>query len=100
MARNPVHPGEILGDELAELGITPTALARQLHVPHNRITQLLQGKRSITGDTALRLGHWFGMSPAFWMNLQSQYDVALARRESGAEVARLPHRAVGSPSRA
>jgi addiction module HigA family antidote len=99
MARNPVHPGEILGDELMELGITPTELARQLHVPHNRITQLLQGKRAVTGDTALRLGHWFGTSPVFWMNLQSLYDVAIAERENGAEVARLPHRSVENLSR-
>ena len=64
MARSPIHPGEILGDELAELNVTPTELARQLRVPHNRITQIIQGKRAITGDTALRLGHWFGTSAA------------------------------------
>ncbi len=93
MPRNPVHPGEILADELAELGITPTELARQLCVPHNRITQIIQGKRAITGDTALRLGHWFRTSAAFWMNLQSLYDVAVAEQASGHEVARLPHRA-------
>ena len=92
MTRDPVHPGEILGDELAEVSITPTELARQLGVPHNRITQLLQGKRAITGDTALRLGHWFGTSPAFWMNLQSLYEVALAEKTSGEEIARLPQR--------
>src|SRR4029078_2406977 len=70
-----VHPGEILFDELQELGITPTALARQLAAPRNRLTQIIQGKRSITGDTALRLAHWFGMDPQFWLNLQSAYEI-------------------------
>lgn len=90
MPRTPIHPGEVLADELAELEITPTELARQLRVPHNRITQIIQGKRAITGDTALRLGHWFGTSPAFWMNLQSLYDVRLAEQQHGKEVADLP----------
>ncbi len=92
MSRTPIHPGEILAGELAELEISPTELARQLRVPHNRITQIIQGKRAITGDTALRLGHWFGTSPAFWMNLQSLYDVRLAEQISGSEVANLPRR--------
>jgi addiction module HigA family antidote len=89
----PIHPGEILADELSGLGITPTELARQLRVPHNRLTQIIQGKRAITGDTALRLGHWFGSSASFWMNLQALHDVRLAEQESGAEVAKLPRRA-------
>ncbi|MDA8247865.1 MAG: HigA family addiction module antitoxin [Rhodospirillales bacterium] len=93
MTRTPIHPGEVLADELAELGMTPTELARQLRVPHNRITQIIRARRAITGDTALRLGHWFGTSPAFWMNLQSLYDVRLAEQQSGGEVARLPRRA-------
>ncbi len=88
-----IHPGEILSDELAELHITPTELARQLRVPHNRITQIIQGKRAITGDTALRLGHWFGTNPAFWMNLQTSYDVRRAQQQTGGEVATLPRRA-------
>ena len=88
-----VHPGEILADELEELGITPTELARQLRVPHNRLTQIIQGKRAITADTALRLGHWFGSSARFWMNLQALHDVRLAEQESGADVAKLPRRA-------
>ncbi len=95
MPRNPVHPGEILGDELTGLGVTPTELARQLQVPHNRITQILQGKRAITGDTALRLGHWFGTSAAFWMNLQSLYDISIAEQLNGRDIMRLPHRNVG-----
>lgn len=93
MTRVPIHPGEILADELAELEMTPTELARQLRVPHNRITQIIHGKRAITGDTALRLGHWFGTSPTFWMNLQGLYDVRLAEYEHGDEVASLPRRA-------
>jgi addiction module HigA family antidote len=68
MSRPAVHPGEILGEELAELGVTSTELARQLNVPANRISQIIQGKRSISGDTALRLGHWFGTSGQFWLN--------------------------------
>ncbi len=58
--RPAIHSGEILAEELGEITVTPTELARQLRVPTNRITQIIQGKRSITGDTALRLGHWFG----------------------------------------
>ncbi len=76
MLKIAVHPGEILGEEIAELDVTPTELARQLRVPPNRISQIIAGKRSISGDTALRLGHWFGTSPQFWINLQSQFDLA------------------------
>ncbi len=93
MPRMPIHPGMVLSDELAELGVSPTELARQLRVPHNRITQIVQGKRAVTGDTALRLGHWFGTTPVFWMNLQSLYDVRVAEQVSGDEVAGLPQRA-------
>jgi len=93
MTRPAIHPGEILAEELGEIAITPTELARQLRVPANRITQIVQGKRAITGDTALRLGHWFGMSAQFWLNLQSAYDIRLAAQVAGAEIARLPKRA-------
>jgi antitoxin HigA-1 len=93
MTRHPIHPDEILSDELAELSLTASALARQINVPPNRISQIIQGKRAITGDTALRLGHWFGMSPQFWLNLQSQYDLRLAEAEAGKEVRKLPTRA-------
>jgi antitoxin HigA-1 len=93
MTRPPIHPGEILSDELAELSLTASALARQIKVPPNRITQIIQGKRAITGDTALRLGHWFGTNPQFWLNLQSQYDLRLAEAEAGKEVRKLPTRA-------
>src|SRR6266849_7904919 len=92
MTRPAIHPGEILADELAALELTPTELARQLNVPANRITQIIQGKRSITGDTALRLGHWFGTSAQFWLNLQSAYDIRVAAQQAGAEIARLPKR--------
>ena len=90
MLKIAVHPGEILGDELIELGMTPTELARQLDVPPNRIGQIIAGKRSITGDTALRLGHWFGTSPQFWMNLQSQFDLAVADKRNGDAIRALP----------
>lgn len=97
MARVPIHPGEVLAEELAELEVTPTELARQLRVPHNRITQLLKGRRAITGDTALRLGHWFGTGPEFWMNLQGLYEVRRAEQTSGGEIAALPRRS-GAPT--
>ena len=87
-----IHPGEILAEELDEIAVTRTELARQLRVPANRITQIVQGKRSITGDTALRLGHWFGTNPQFWLNLQSAYDIRVAQSEAGKEIARLPTR--------
>jgi antitoxin HigA-1 len=93
MARPAIHPGEILAEELAEIAVTPTELARQLRVPANRITQIVQGKGAITGDTALRLGHWFGTSAQFWLNLQSAYDIRLAERSAGAQIRRLPKRA-------
>jgi antitoxin HigA-1 len=91
-----IHPGEILADELQELGITPTGLARQLAVPPNRITQIIQGKRSITGDTALRLAHWFGTDPQFWLNLQSSYEIDVAVEQAGAEIKKLPTKAVAA----
>lgn len=94
MARTPIHPGEILAEELAELGVSPTELSRQVRVPANRITQIINGQRAITGDTALRLAHWFGTSAQFWMNLQALYDVRLAERTAGSEIRALPSRAV------
>lgn len=90
MARTPIHPGEILADELEELGVSPTELSRQIRVPANRISQIINGKRSITGDTALRLAHWFGTSPQFWMNLQALYDVRIAEEDAGTEIKTLP----------
>jgi antitoxin HigA-1 len=88
--RLPIHPGEILSDELAEMNMTATGLARQINVPPNRLTQIIKGQRGISGDTALRLGHWFGMSAQFWLNLQSSYEIRLAEQLVGAEVKALP----------
>lgn len=95
MARTPIHPGEILTEELEELGVSPTELSRQIRVPANRISQIVNGKRAITGDTALRLAHWFGTSPQFWMNLQALYDVRMAEQEAGTEIKRLPTKPAG-----
>ena len=88
--RRAVHPGEVLRGELEELGVSQAAFAREIRVPPNRISQIVAGKRSISGDTALRLGHWFGMEPQFWMNLQAQFDLATADREVGSSVRELP----------
>lgn len=90
MLMRTVHPGEILKDELDELGIKPTEFARQIDVPPNRISQIIGGKRSITGDTALRLGHWFGMDPQFWLNLQTQFDLLTAEHQTGEAIRELP----------
>ena len=87
-----VHPGEILKGELEELGIAPTAFARQIAVPPNRVSQIIARKRSITGDTALRFGHWFGADPQFWLNLQAQYDLVQAHKAGGAAIRHLPTR--------
>jgi addiction module HigA family antidote len=90
MLKRVVHPGEILKDELAEFGVTPTSFARQIKVPPNRISQIISGKRSVTGDTALRFGHWFGVDPQFWLNLQTQFDLAVTDQRIGAVVRELP----------
>ncbi len=86
------HPGQVLANKLEALGVLPTELARQLHVPANRISQIINGKRSITGDSALRLAHWFGDAPEFWMNLQAQFDLHVATKEAGLEIKTLPTR--------
>jgi addiction module HigA family antidote len=90
MLQHTVHPGEVLKEELVERGITPTELARQIAVPANRISQIIGCKRAVTGDTALRLGHWFNMDPQFWMNLQSQFDLISAQRAAGGSIQELP----------
>ena len=92
MARTPIHPGEIHADELAEIGITAKRLADVLEVPPNRLYQLLAGKRNVTADTALRLSQYFGMSADFWMNLQSAYELDLARQQVGKTIQRIPKR--------
>ncbi len=86
MARTPIHPGKILSDELAELGLTAADLARQIFVPPNRISQIIAGKRSITADTALRLGKWFGGGPQIWLNLQQAYELDVANQKLGSEL--------------
>ena len=93
MKRTPVHPGVVLAGELAELGVSATELARQLGVPANRLSQIIAGKRGVTGDTALRLGHWFRTSAQFWLNLQTAYELAVAEKEVGKVVGKLPRRA-------
>jgi addiction module HigA family antidote len=79
----PLHPGQVLADELTELALSPAALARELNIPSNRIYQLLSGKRAMTADTALRLEQWLGVSAAFWMNLQKRYELDLAAQTIG-----------------
>jgi antitoxin HigA-1 len=92
MPRQPIHPGEILGDELKEIGVSANQLALQLNVPQNRISQIIAGKRAITGDTALRLGHWFRNSAEFWLNLQLSYELRQAEQVAGTEIEALPVR--------
>jgi addiction module HigA family antidote len=90
MARTAIHPGEHLAEELREIGMSAAALAREIDVPVNRVTGIINAQRGITADTALRLGHWFGTSPEFWLNLQSLYELRRARQEVGDEVRKLP----------
>jgi antitoxin HigA-1 len=88
MTRPAIHPGEILADELQGLGMSAAELARTLHVPTNRVTQILNGQRGITADTALRLGQWFGTGPELWLNLQKSYELRLAEQQAGEEIQR------------
>ncbi len=90
MARQAIHPGKHLTEQLETLKMSAAELARQLKVPTNRITHILNGQRAITGDTALRLGQFFGTSAEFWLNLQSLYDLRLAQQKSGKAIERLP----------
>jgi addiction module HigA family antidote len=85
-----IHPGEHLAEELKELGMSAAELARQLDVPTNRVTAILNGRRAITGDTALRLAHFFGTAAEFWLNLQSLYELRVAQRKAGKSIKRLP----------
>ncbi len=96
MTRTPIHPGEILADELAELGMSATELARVIHVPANRISQIITGKRAITADTALRLGRWFGTGPNIWLNLQQAYELDLVRQGIGPELENILPREMAS----
>lgn len=90
MGRSAIPPGEHLAEQLEELGMSAAELARQLKVPANRITEILKGQRAVTGDTALRLGHFFGTSPEFWMNLQKLYELRIAAQEKGKTIKGLP----------
>src|SRR5579862_7005272 len=90
MARDAIHPGEHLAEQLEALEMSAAELARKLKVPTNRITHILNGQRAITGDTALRLGHFFGTSAEFWLNLQSRYEIRLAERKAGKSIRALP----------
>ena len=85
-----IHPGEHLAEELKELDMSAAALARRLKVPTNRITEILNGRRAITGDTALRLAHFFGSSAEFWLNLQKLYELRLAEKKAGKTIEGLP----------
>ena len=90
MALTAIHPGEHLAEELEVLDISAAELARKIDVPTNRVTQILNGTRAITGDTALRLAHFFGTSAQFWLNLQSLYDLRLAQQKVGQSIKALP----------
>src|SRR5213596_3453662 len=90
MARLAIHPGDQLAEELKALEMSASELARQLKVPTNRVTGILNGHRGITGDTALRLGHFFGTTPQFWLNLQSLYDLRVAQQKAGRAIEALP----------
>ncbi len=92
MGCTPIHPGEILADELKEISLSAAELARTLAVPPNRISQIIAGKRAITADTALRLARYFGTSADLWMNLQKTYELDLARRQIGEAVKHIPTR--------
>jgi len=90
MALTAIHPGEHLAEELKELDMSAAELARQLDVPTNRVTEILNGRRAITGDTALRLAHFFGTTAEFWLNLQSLYELRLAQKRAGKSIKGLP----------
>ncbi len=96
MARTPIHPGEVLGDELKEIGMSPKQLADAINVPPNRLYQILAGNRNLTADTALRLSRYLGTSADFWMNLQTAFELDVARRRIGREIKRIPQRTVAS----
>ena len=100
MMRDPIHPGETLREDLDALGMSAAELARRIEVPVNRITEILKGRRAVTGDTALRLGRFFGTSGEFWLNLQKLYELRRAEQKNGAAIARLPSLESGDQARA
>src|SRR5277367_781820 len=85
-----IHPGEHLAEELETLDLSAAELARKIAVPTNRVTQILNGTRAITGDTALRLAHFFGTSAQFWLNLQTLYGLRRAEQKVGKSIKSLP----------
>ena len=90
MASRAIHTGEHLAEELDALDMSAAELARRLKIPTNRLTAILSGQRAFSGDTALRLGHFFGTTPQFWLNLQSLYEIRLAEEKSGKAIKKLP----------
>lgn len=90
MSRTAIHPGRHLAEQLKALGMSAAELGRQLKVPTNRITGIMNGERSVTGDSALRLAHFFGTSPEFWLNLQKLYELRRAEAKAGAAIRKLP----------
>src|SRR5690349_17804809 len=90
MALTPIHPGEHLAEELEALGMSASELARRIKVPANRVTEILNGQRSITGDTALRLAHFFGTSAEFWLNLQGLFELRRTEKKAGKSIRGLP----------
>jgi len=90
VALTAIHPGEHLAEELREVDMGAAELARRLGVPTNRVTEILNGRRAITGDTALRLAHFFGTTAEFWLNLQSLYELRVAEKKAGKSISRLP----------
>lgn len=97
MGRTAIHPGEILGEELAVIGVSASELARQLSVSASRVRQILNGQSGITADTALRLSKWFGTSPSFWLNLQKSYELRLAQAGMGEDLKKIQARKASIP---
>lgn len=87
--KDPIHPGEILADELEEIGMTALELAKRLEIPNSRLVHIINGKRDITADTALRLGQFFGTGPDLWLNLQKAYELDVARQKIGDSLKRI-----------
>lgn len=98
MAAPAIHPGEHLSEELRTLSMSAAELARNLGVPTNRVTQILNGQRAITGNTALRLAHFFGTTPEFWLNLQNLYELRIAEQKAGRAIQKLPTLKSAAPS--
>ena len=90
MPRSAIHPGIHLAEELKAIGLSASAFSKLIDVPTNRVTAIIKGQRGISADTALRLAHWFGTTPEFWLNLQNIYELRLASADTGESIAKLP----------